>query len=89
MMRDDAPNSHVYPVRTEMTAPSLHICYTEEIELREFLVKKTLSQSCSTDKDESKGIIVDKCSTEDDKSESKGIIVKEWSREGEKNRMRY
>ena len=30
MMRSDALNLHVYPVRTEMTAPSLHVCSTDE-----------------------------------------------------------
>ena len=32
MMRGDALNLHVYPVRTEMTAPSSNICFTEENE---------------------------------------------------------
>ena len=67
MMRSHFLNSHIYPVRTEMTAPSLHACSTDERELKEFLVDKTLLQICSTDEDESKGIIVDKCSKEDDK----------------------
>ena len=37
-------------------------------ELKEFLVEKTLSQIYSTDEDESNGIIIDECSTEEDKS---------------------
>ena len=85
MMRDDAFNSYVYPVRTEMTAPSSHIYSMEESELKKFLVNKTLSQSCSTDEDEPKGIIVDECSTEDDESELKGIIINECSTEEEKS----
>ena len=60
MIRADALNSHVYPVRTEMTDPSSHVCSTDESELKEFLINKNLSQSFSTDKDESKGIIVKK-----------------------------
>ena len=32
MMRADALNSHGYPTRTEMTAPSLHVCSTDEDE---------------------------------------------------------
>ena len=55
MMRADALNSHVYPVRMEMTAtkyiPVLHVCSTGESELKEFLVNKTLSHICSTDED--------------------------------------
>ena len=72
MMRADALNSHVYPIRTEMTVtkqiPTSHVCYKDESELKEFLVDKTLSQISSTYEDESKGISVDKFSTEEDKS---------------------
>ena len=71
-MRADTLNAHVYPVRTETTAtkqiPTLHICSKEESELKQFLVDETLSQICSTDEDESKGIIVNKCFTEEDES---------------------
>ena len=35
-----------------------HVCSTDERELKEFLIDETLSQISSTDKDESKGIIV-------------------------------
>ena len=80
MMRSDALNLHIYPVRTEITVmkqiPTSRVCSTDKSELKKFLGNKTLSQSCSADKYKSKGIIVDKFSTEDDKSESKGIIVK-------------
>ena len=51
------------------TIPTLHICSTGEIKLKEFLVDKTLSQIFSTDEDKSKGIIVNKFSTEEDESE--------------------
>ena len=85
MMRSDALNSHGYRVRMEMTAtkqiPTSHICSTDESELKESPVNETLLQSCSTDKEESKGIIFDKCSTEDEKSESKGIIFNKCSTE--------
>ena len=70
-MRADALNSHVYPVRTEMTALSLHIYSKDEDKWKGIIVHETLSQSCSTDGDESKRIIVNetllqKCSTEED-----------------------
>ena len=72
MMRADALNYHVYPVRTEMTAtkqiPTSHVCSTEESKLKEFLVDKFLSQIYSTDEDKSKGIISDECSTEEEES---------------------
>ena len=64
-----------------MTAPSLHVCYMGESELKEFLVNKNLSQRCSTDKDKSKGIILDEFSKEDDESELKGVIDNNCSTE--------
>ena len=48
--------------------PTSYICSTENRELKEFLVDKTLSHICSTDKDKTKGITVGDCSTEEDKS---------------------
>ena len=55
MMRDNSLNSHVYHVRTKMTAtkhiPISHICSMNKSELEEFLVDETLSQVCYTDKD--------------------------------------
>ena len=55
MMRVDALNSDNYPVRTEMTARkqilTSHLCSTEESELKEFLIEKTLLQICSKDKE--------------------------------------
>ena len=83
MVRSYAFNLHSYPVRIEITTTkqilTTHICSTDKSKLKEFPVNETLSQSCSTDKDESKGIIVDECSTEGDKYESKYIIVNECS----------
>ena len=73
MMRDDALNLHVYPVRTQRTSmkhiPTSHVCSTYESELKEFLVDETRSQICYTDEDESKGIIVENYSTEEYESE--------------------
>ena len=69
MMISDALNSENYPVRTKMTGtkqnPASHVCYTDESELKEFLVNETLLRIYYTDKDESKVIIVDKFSTEE------------------------
>ena len=46
MMRYDCLNSHGYPLRTEMTATkqilSSHVYFTDESELKEFLVNKNL-----------------------------------------------
>ena len=67
MMRVDALNLRVYPVKTKMTTmkqiPISSVFSTDKSELKYSLVNETLSQICSTDEDESKGIIVDKCST--------------------------
>ena len=73
MVRSDALNLHVYPVRTETTGkkqiPTLYVCSTDESELKEFLLDKNILQIYSTDGDESKSIIVDKCSMDEDKQE--------------------
>ena len=72
MMRDDVLNSDSYLLRTEMTGtkqiPTLNICSAYKSGIKDILVDKTLFQICYTDKDESKGIIVDECFTEEDKS---------------------
>ena len=52
-MRADALNWHDYGGYTEMTAPSLNICYTDGAELKRITMHKTLSQSCSANRDES------------------------------------
>ena len=49
--------------------PTSYVCSTDESKLKEFLVNETLSQICYTEKDKSKGIIVNECSTDKDKSE--------------------
>ena len=73
MMRTDALNLENYPVRMEMTStkqiPTSHIFSTNESELKEFLVDKNLSQICSMDKDESRGIIVNECYTKEEETE--------------------
>ena len=73
MMRADSLNLENYPVRMEMTAtkhiPTLQVCSTEKSKLKKFPVDETTSQIYSTKKDESKGIIFDKFSTEEDESE--------------------
>ena len=67
MMRDDALNLQVYPVRTEMTAtkqiPTLHVCSKDESELKEFPVGKNFIPDIFHRQGRSKGIIVKKCST--------------------------
>ena len=58
MMRADAFNSRVYPVRTKPTDLSPHVYCTFKDKSKRIIVHKTLLQSSSTDKDESKRIIV-------------------------------
>ena len=73
MMIADALNSHGYPVRTRMTGtkkiPVSHICSTYESESKEFLVDRTLSLVCFTDKEKQKGIIIDESYMEESESE--------------------
>ena len=61
-MISDALYSHIYPLRTKMTAtkqiPISHVGSTDKSKLEEFPVDKALSKICSNDKDGSKGIIV-------------------------------
>ena len=69
------PTSHVFPTDESKLKEFLvdktlsHICSTDRRQLKEFPVDDTLSQIYSTDEEKSKGIIVNKCSTEEDKSE--------------------
>ena len=71
-MRSDVLNSHVYPVRTEMTGtkqiPILNVFSTDKSKSEEFLVNENLSQVYSTDEDESKSIIIDESYTEESES---------------------
>ena len=75
MMRSGDFTLHVYPVRTEMTALSSHVCCTYDDESKHIIVHKTLLQILSTDEDKSKHSIVNKtllqnCSTDEDKLRS-------------------
>ena len=55
-MRSDSLYSYYYPVIMEMTGakhiPILHVCSTDNIKSKEFVVDETLLQVCSTDKEE-------------------------------------
>ena len=69
MMRSDALNYHVDPIRTEMTDTQhiliSHVCDLDERESKEFLADKNLSKVCYMDKGESESVTVDESSTED------------------------
>ena len=56
MMRSDALNLHICPVRIKMTdtkqIPISHVCYTYKIKPEEFRVNKTLPLVYSTDEEE-------------------------------------
>ena len=90
MLRADALNLHVYLVRTEMTAkqqiPTSHVYSMDDSEFKKFLVDKTLSQICSTEKDEPKIIIVDECFTEEDESQ---CVHKNINKKVAKNEAEY
>ena len=60
MMRSDAFNSHVYPVRTEITALYSHVCCTDKDESKRIIMHETLSQNCYMDEGESKRSIINK-----------------------------
>ena len=72
-MKADALNFDNYPVRTETTGtkyiPTSHVCSTYDSKLKDSAVDENWSHICSTDEDDSKGIIFDECSTEEDKSD--------------------
>ena len=74
MMRSDALNFHVDPVRTEMIGtqqiPISHIFDFDESESKEIPAEKKLLQFCSTDDGVSESVIVDESSTDENKSES-------------------
>ena len=74
MMRDDASNLHVDPVRMEMTGtqqiPISCVCESDQIKPKDILAKKNISQVCSTDEGESESVIFNESSTEDNESES-------------------
>ena len=49
--------------------PISRACLKDESELEDFLVEENKLQVCSTDKDESKGILVNESSTDEGESE--------------------
>ena len=73
MIIADTFNSHVYPVRTEMTdtqqIPISHICDSDESKSKGIITDKNLLQVCYTDESKSERVIVNKSSTEESKSE--------------------
>ena len=80
-------NSHIGPVRTQMTntqnmnisdmnmqnIPNLRVCYLYEIESKSINADETLLHVYSTDESESKSIIKNSCSL--DKRESKIVRI--------------
>ena len=72
-MRTGAFNSHVDPVKTEMTGtqqiPILQVCDSDESKSKGIITDKNLSQVCSTDKSESEIVIINESSTDDSESE--------------------
>ena len=67
MMRNDAFNLHVDPVRTEMTVmqhiPISQICDLYQRKSKDIIADKNLLQTCSADKGKSESVIVDESST--------------------------
>ena len=71
-------NLHVGPVRTKMTntqkmnisetntqnIPNLYVCYLDERKSKSINADETLSHVCSTDKKESKSVIINAFSTD-------------------------
>ena len=74
MMRADALNSHIDPVRTETTGtqhiPISHVCDSDKSESKEILADETLLKVCYTDESESENITANESSTEESESES-------------------
>ena len=70
--KHEPTDSYVYPeiqlANCMMRSDSLNL-HVYKKELKKFLVDETLLKICSTDKDDSKGIILNKCSIEEDDSE--------------------
>ena len=73
IIRADALNSRVYPLRTEITGLKhilvLYVCSMDNSKSKELIVDENLLQVCYTDKSESKIIIFNKSSIEESKSE--------------------
>ena len=57
MIRSDAFNSRVDPVKTKITGkqhiPILHVCYSYKSESKGFIVDENSSQVCSLDESDS------------------------------------
>ena len=74
MMRADAFNLHIYPVRKKITAtqhiPILHVFNLDGSKSKGIIVEKNLSKVCFTDKRESESFIVNERSMEERKFES-------------------
>ena len=85
MMRADAFNLHVDPVRTEMTGMQQisisHICYLDKSKLKWIITDKNSSQVFSTDERKPERVIVNESFREDSESE---IIYKSISTNEEK-----
>ena len=67
MMRSDALNSHIDPVRTEITGIQQihisHVFYLDDSKSKDIIVDEKLSHVCFTDKGKSGIVIVNKSST--------------------------
>ena len=74
MMKADAFNLYIDPVRTEMTdtqhIPISHVCDLYKSESKYILTDEKLLQVRSTDEEESESVIVDESSTEESEPES-------------------
>ena len=81
MMRDDALNSEIDPLRTEMTGmkhiPISHVYSTDDRESKNFLADKNLSQVCYTEKGKSENVIADASYKEESKSKNVNKITNE------------
>ena len=73
IMRADAFNLHVDPVRTEMTGTKQimisYVCDSDKRKSKEIIADENLLQVCSKDERESEGFIADESSTEESESE--------------------
>ena len=74
MMRADVFNSHVYPVRKEITGTQQiqisHVCDLDKSKPKRIISNEKLLQGCYTDNIESEIVIANEGSTEESKSES-------------------
>ena len=79
MVRADAFNLNVDPVRTKMTGtkqiPISHVFNLDKSKSKGIIADKNLLQVCSTDESESESVIFNESSTEESKSESVYKII--------------